>query len=271
MADIPRIFAILRVIGYGLAVLLAIIYAIPILFLRRFRHRNNILTLNISLVVMFCSAFWCMYFIMFEFYPNTLFQNATCPLLFYAQIVFTCQLPFTFLMITINRFCSIIYTAKPFFKTKKFIAICIATQWIGGFLVAIPFPIFIKPYCNLPFWMMMYVLIVVEIVPPIVTLVLNLLIFKHAHTSSRRIQAGNGITQHNTTSAVITNAIKELRKASRRDLSLLKHTLVMFGILVIGWVPLYLLIVIDYAGNVSPLVYTKVVQSLEEQPQQTIS
>ncbi|CAF4275262.1 unnamed protein product, partial [Adineta steineri] len=48
MADIPRIFAILRVIGYGLAVLLAIIYAIPILFLRRLRHRNNLITLNIS-------------------------------------------------------------------------------------------------------------------------------------------------------------------------------------------------------------------------------
>ncbi|CAF4265153.1 unnamed protein product, partial [Adineta steineri] len=234
MADIPRIFAILRATGYGLCVLLAIIYAIPILFLRRFRHRNNILTLNISLVVMFCSSFWCMYFTMYEFYPAYLFRNATCPILFFTIIICTCQLPFTFLMITINRFCSIIYTAKPFFKTKKFVAICIATQWIGGFLVAIPFPIFIKPYCVLPPWMMMYVLIVVEIIPPIVTLVLNLLIFKHVHTSSRRIQAGNGITQHNTTSAVITNAIKELRKASRRDLNLLKHTLVMFGILVIG-------------------------------------
>jgi polyferredoxin len=45
-------------------------------------------------------------------------------------------------------------------------------------------------------------------------------------------------------------------KINRRDISLLKHTIYILGIFIIGWAPIYLLIAIDYQGNVIPLVYT---------------
>ncbi|UJR08807.1 hypothetical protein I4U23_013062 [Adineta vaga] len=100
--------------------------------------------------------------------------------------------------------------------------------------------------CILPSWLMLYILIVAEISPPIVTLCLNLSIFKHAYASSQRVQPQNTSTVSST----------QLLRISRRDLHLLRHTILMFGIIFIGWVPLYSLIVIDYNGNVSHLVYT---------------
>jgi hypothetical protein len=45
-------------------------------------------------------------------------------------------------------------------------------------------------------------------------------------------------------------------RINRRDISLLKHTIYIFGIFIIGWAPIYLLIAIDYNGTVIPLVYT---------------
>lgn len=144
MVDISLILALLKIISCGFNIPFALIYSIPILFIRRFHHRNNIITLYISFSVIFCSSFWLVYYIMFEFYIEYLYRDKTCPLLFFLIIMCTCQMPFTFLIITINRFCPIVYSTKAFFKTKKFMAICLGSQLTVSCLVSMPFPIFIK-------------------------------------------------------------------------------------------------------------------------------
>ncbi|CAF1046110.1 unnamed protein product [Adineta steineri] len=160
------------------------------------------------------------------------------------QVVTSCQLPMTFIVLTFNRYCSIIYSGNAFFKSSKFIAISIGIQWFIGFLIALPFPILLKPYCAIPFWLMPYYLLPFQVIPPITVLVLNLLIFKYAHSSTRRVQP-----QHSTTIVIRP-------KISARDLHLLKHIFVMFWMYFVGAVPIYFLVAFDYAGVVSAWVYT---------------
>jgi hypothetical protein len=94
-----------------------------------------------------------------------------------------------------------------------------------------------------------YTIIIVIIFPASITLILNLGIFKYAHSSSRRIQPQNESTAVNVT-------MGQQPRIKRRDIYLLRHTAIMFATFVIGWSPIFLLVAIDYAGNVSPLVYT---------------
>ena len=86
------------------------------------------------------------------------------------------------------------------------------------------------------------------IVPAVITLGINLAIFKHVHSSSHRIQP------HTTTTA---GAIIVLRQSSmnRRDLYLLQHMMFMFSMFIVGWTPIFSLVAMDYNYNVSPLVY----------------
>jgi hypothetical protein len=97
---------------------------------------------------------------------------------------------------------------------------------------------------------MFYFIIIVIIFPSLITLILNLYIFKHARSSSRRIQARND-TNSNTVTMGHQSA-----KISRRDLYLLRHTIFMFATFVIGWSPIFFLVAIDYYYVVSPLVYS---------------
>jgi polyferredoxin len=95
----------------------------------------------------------------------------------------------------------------------------------------------------------MYTFVIAVVASGLITLILNLFIFKHVRASSRRIQA-----QANTNSLNII--MNQQPKINRRDISLLKHTICILGLFIIGWAPIYLLIAIDYNGNVIPLVYT---------------
>jgi hypothetical protein len=94
-----------------------------------------------------------------------------------------------------------------------------------------------------------YTVIIVVIVPALITLILNLGIFKHAHSSSRRIKPQNESTVANVT-------MEQQPRIKRRDIYLLRHTAFMFFVFVIGWSPIFLLVAIDYSGSVDRLVYT---------------
>jgi hypothetical protein len=96
----------------------------------------------------------------------------------------------------------------------------------------------------------MYTVVIAVIVPAIITLILNLSIFKYVHSSSRRVQQ-----QTDANSMSVTVGGRQPR-ISRRDIHLLRHTIFMFAVFIIGWSPIFLLVAIDYHGNVIPLVYT---------------
>jgi hypothetical protein len=120
---------------YATIIFIALIYSCLIIFLRRFRHRNNIFILNLCISAIFTGVYFIAYF--YVVYFNL--SPPLCIFFHYAFNVASMEIGFAFLAFTIHRFCSIVYDRKPFFKTKQWVAICIISQWIGQFVISLPF------------------------------------------------------------------------------------------------------------------------------------
>ena len=139
MADISYIMTIVKVSLFSLILFLAFIYSIPIVIIPRFRHRYNIFILNACLAIIGTCAYFIVYFAMIYFDIGRLFASQWCIILFYAYNIASVQIPFAFVCYSVHRYCSIIYHTKAFFKTKRWAAICIASQWIAEFALSLPF------------------------------------------------------------------------------------------------------------------------------------
>ena len=60
-----------------------------------------------------------------------LYAPQTCLILPYTFNIASIAIPFPFVIFSIHRFCSIVYYKKHFFKTKLWVAICIASYWLA--------------------------------------------------------------------------------------------------------------------------------------------
>lgn len=133
-----RVFSIIEIIIFTIIILCVLIYSIPIICIRRFHQHNNILTLNVCLATVLCCLSWLPIFVvplsanLYEFLINTSIY------LVIAETIFTIQVPFSFVTAAIHRYCSIVYHSKSFFKTKRWIILCIGGQWILGFILSVP-------------------------------------------------------------------------------------------------------------------------------------
>jgi hypothetical protein len=139
MADIFYISTVLQVTLYLLILLLASVYSMLILLNRRYRHRNNIFILNTCLTTMISCIYFTVYFTMFYFDIQRLYAPDMCNVLFDVHNIASIGIPFAFVTFTVDRFCSIIYHTKDLFKRKRWVAICIASQWISECAVSVPF------------------------------------------------------------------------------------------------------------------------------------
>lgn len=133
-----RIIQSFHVTILTITILFAFIYSIPIIYIRRFHNHNNIFTLNICLAVILCSLSWLSFWLMSTLDVPYLDVEKIWPFLFGAQTILTIQVPYSFVIVSIHRYCSIAYPTKIFFKTKKWILLCIMSQWILGFTLPIP-------------------------------------------------------------------------------------------------------------------------------------
>lgn len=139
MTDAFYISLILQDLIFGTILLIAILYSILILTTRRFRHQNNMFTINICSSISSCSIFFLIDFNMSYFDLQRLYAPRMCPLLLYAFNIASMAIPFSFISFSIHRFCSIAYYGKPFFKTKQWVIICIAGQWMAQLIISLPF------------------------------------------------------------------------------------------------------------------------------------
>ncbi|CAF0937562.1 unnamed protein product [Rotaria sordida] len=158
-------------------------------------------------------------------------------------MIFTIQVPCSFVAVSIHRCCSIVYYTKSFFKTKQWIILCIGSQWLLGFILSIPDFIRIHMSNGDALWPKVYVLVNMMIIPSIIYFVTNILIYYHVRSSSRRIQPQTNI--HN---------IQQI-KISHRDIYLLRHMILMFCIFVAGWAPIYILPIINHFTYINLLAY----------------
>ena len=138
MFDVLYVLEIIRLALFGLTILFAALYSVPIMTIGNFHNRNNLFTLNICLSSCCFGLSWFVVYVIQEIDVKTLFALNTCTLLLYCQTVFVSEAVFSLMVVSINRLFLILYPEQPFFKRMKWALICIAIQWIAGLILALP-------------------------------------------------------------------------------------------------------------------------------------
>ncbi|UJR32632.1 hypothetical protein I4U23_020092 [Adineta vaga] len=235
---------------------LCFLYCIPIICIKRFHHRIYIFTSNICLIILCFGIIHIIYLTTLFYCEGIIFTNFTCKLIIYLRVMITFQLAFAFLMVSIYRFAYVIYHSKRFFKTKKWFLICFASQWLIGFLLPLV-SLLAKndSKCHYSQWVSIYMMIVIVVLCPIITLVVNIRIFHFGHTSFRRLQSHHMSNRIEPISRIVSNRtnpiIQTRSRINRRDIRQLKHTIYMFLMFLIGWGPIYTLKIFMHNANVS--------------------
>lgn len=140
MVDLQTILSYFRICLFGLIIVVSLIYSIPIIFLRRFHYRYNILTLNICLATTFASIYWFFFYLMFHLdtWATFTFLMNNCRFSSIFPVILTLQVPFSFVTTSINRFCAVVYHNRVLFKTKSWILVSIGFQWIFCSFLSLP-------------------------------------------------------------------------------------------------------------------------------------
>ena len=138
MSEIPYALKMIRLIFFALIILLALLYSVPILLVRRLQHCNNILTVNFCLASLCFGLLYLITYIVVEIDSTRLFALSTCALFLYSQMAVVAQVVLALLVISINRLCKIVFYTNNFFKQRRWVVVCIASQWIMGFLIVLP-------------------------------------------------------------------------------------------------------------------------------------
>jgi len=86
-----------------------------------------------------------------------------------------------------------------------------------------------------PSWLVIYNMFIIFILPTILNAFFNIKIFLKVRSSSLRINAERSMTQ------IPGNP----NRRNTRDILLLKHMLFIFVMYIIGWVPIYILSIVD--------------------------
>lgn len=232
--DLLTLLVTIQIIIFIIIAIIAFIYACLILFIRRFRHTNNIFIANICLSIIISSAYFIMYFQGITIYDSP----SLCNLFFFGFNIASIDIPFSFLAFTVHRFYSVIYHRKDLFKKKRWIVICIVGHWIIQCIIFLPFINGLDQYCNMQVWMGFYTFTTAVIIPLLINAILNIKIFLYVRRSSRRIQP-------QAVSTVMTSTNNQQARINRRNLSLLKHMIFTFLIFVIGWAPIFITNIID--------------------------
>ncbi|UJR14441.1 hypothetical protein I4U23_001438 [Adineta vaga] len=89
-------------------------------------------------------------------------------------------------------------------------------------------------YCGNQLWLTIYTFVIAAVLPSILNLILNTLIFLHVRSSTRRVHPQMLST---TTSGAINPQIV----INRRDIALLRQMIFMFSMFVGGWTPAFII------------------------------
>jgi hypothetical protein len=138
MSLILLISALVKIVCFLVVLLLSLIYSLLIILIPRFHCQSNILTLNLSLGFTCCCTYWLVYCLLWDYYNIELSSEQPCALYMYIQLACNCQLAFAFIVIPVHRYFPIVYHSKIFFRTKKWLILCLIGQWLMGLLVPLP-------------------------------------------------------------------------------------------------------------------------------------
>jgi hypothetical protein len=81
--------------------------------------------------------------------------------------------------------------------------------------------------------MKIYTLLITTIIPSLICLIINLIIFKYVRSSSHRVQPSSQITRDGFNN-------NQLQRITHRDMHLLRHIIFMLCIFMGGWSPIFI-------------------------------
>ena len=81
-------------------------------------------------------------------------------------------------------------------------------------------------------------------IPAFICIITNALIYRHVLASSRRVQTSTACPDNQYACAI-----------SRRDISLLRHMIILFLVFILGWTPSVIVNIAEYYTAVSNLLY----------------
>ncbi len=256
MIDTTRVLLIINIIILLITMILAWIYFLPIILVRRFYTATNILTGN------FCLAgiVYCLYQMIFDVLTGFYVIILSCIVTQYLSTMVNCLVAYSLTMITIDRYFIVIHPNKRLFKTQIWSFISLGLQWFLAVTLPLPHLIFSFQvnidsvsmtnvmfsfyfqsclYSNqISFWINIYGLIIVVLFPSIINVALNLIIFSSVYSSTRRIHA-----LRTSVSAAINPTPHHHHHG--RDVHLLKHIIFVFILFIGGWTPTYIFLVLD--------------------------
>ena len=119
MATQAFIFAISIGTLYSIIALLALVYSLPILCIRRFQHRNNIFTLNVCLTTALSCLLWLPNSVSLLTGYSPTFIQAKCPWLSIVQVISDIAVPYSLVLVSFHRCSSIVYAQRSFFRDEK--------------------------------------------------------------------------------------------------------------------------------------------------------
>ena len=138
METIDWVFHLAESIMYVLIALLALVYSLPILCIRRFQHRNNMFTLNVCLTTTLSCLVWLPTSISPLLGYSRSIVRRQLHWLYVLQIISDISIPFSLVLVSFHRCCSIVYPHKRFFRTKTWIVMCFVGEGMVGILLSIP-------------------------------------------------------------------------------------------------------------------------------------
>jgi hypothetical protein len=138
MVDASRVVTVLHTCTLVLNIVLALVYSIPLIVIRRLRNRIHVFTINACMATVCCCIYWLASDIMTQTNVQQFYSAKTCSLVLYAQTMCTIQVPLALMMVSIHRLCRVVYNNKIFFKSKQWVTVCVACQWIVGIVISLP-------------------------------------------------------------------------------------------------------------------------------------
>ena len=140
MSDASRITTIVDIAILVLAVLCILTYLLPIICIRRFHTTNNILTGNVCLTSIICCLYWITRDVILVFYPSLLIPSIFSYIFTsYFETMVNCLLVYSLTTVTENRYLTIIYPNKRFFKKKAWSYLSSGIEWLIAMILPIPF------------------------------------------------------------------------------------------------------------------------------------
>ena len=129
---IVNILIFMKLILLILLIILACGYALPLSILSRFHSSINIMTIHVCLTFIGSAIFWIIIYMLDlkQAIKTEIITQRHCSILSSIETIFNCLVIYSLCTVSINRLCTINYSNKTIFKSRRWAFICIGITWL---------------------------------------------------------------------------------------------------------------------------------------------